>query len=95
MVKELGKTDFILPEEVIAQLKNGIRALHEGGLWHNDLHLGNIVVRDGDLENPRLYGIDFEDATYEKKTINDAEGEYYLSDENIVNLLEPLRRTRP
>jgi hypothetical protein len=93
LLRALEKTDFVLPKEILAQIKNGIKALHEGKLYHNDNHLGNVIVKDGRLEDGQTFSIDYADATHEKKTINEADGNSYLSDENMVQILSPLTRT--
>lgn len=93
LLHALEKIEFVLPKEIITQIKNGVDALHKGHLYHNDLHLGNVILKDGQLENPQIYAIDYADATHEKKTIDEADGEFYLSDENIIKSLEPLTKT--
>jgi serine/threonine protein kinase len=93
LLRALEKAGFVLPEEILTQLKNGVDALHKNHLYHNDLHLGNVILRDGSFENPQLYAIDYADATHERKPIEDNDGEFYLSDENIINSLEPLTKT--
>jgi hypothetical protein len=93
LFRALEKTDFVIPEEVLAQLKNGVNAWHEGGLYHNDLHPRNIIVKDGRLENAQLWGIDFADAGHEKRNIEEAEGPFYLSDEKIIRSLSRLTLT--
>jgi hypothetical protein len=93
LLRELGKTGFVLPEEILMQLKNGVDALHKGHLYHNDLHLGNVILKDGAFENPQIYTIDYADVTHERRSIDDADGEFYLSDENIIKSLEPLIKT--
>ena len=89
LLRALEKTGFVFPEHMLAQLKNGVKALHDKKLWHNDLHFGNVIVGpDG-----QLHAIDYADAGHEKKSIEEAEGQYYLSDENIIASLEPLTKT--
>jgi serine/threonine protein kinase len=93
LLRALGKTGFVLPEEILTQIKNGIDALHKSNFYHNDLHLGNVILKYGRLEDPQVYSIDYADATHEKKTIDEADGEFYLSDENILQILTPLSKT--
>jgi tRNA A-37 threonylcarbamoyl transferase component Bud32 len=93
LLRALEKTDFVLPEALLDQLKNTIDVMHSNKFYHNDLHLRNVILKDGDLENPQLYMIDFADATREKTDIQEAQGEYFLSDENIVNNLRPLTKS--
>lgn len=93
LLRALEKTGFVLPMEIFIQLKNGVKALHEKNLYHNDIHLGNLILKDGSLKDPQLYAIDFADATHERKAIEETEEENYLSDENIIRSLEPLTKT--
>jgi tRNA A-37 threonylcarbamoyl transferase component Bud32 len=89
MLRTLEKKGYVFPEEMLSQIKNGVQALHEGRLWHNDLHFGNFIV----TPNGQIYAIDFADATHEKINIEEDEGLYHLSDENIIRSLESLAKT--
>ncbi len=93
LLRGLEKSGFVLPEAILTQIKNTVQVMHDNKFYHNDLHLRNIILEHGDLENPRLYIIDFADATHEKTNIQEAIGEYYLSDENIINNLRALTKS--
>lgn len=93
VIRILEKRGFVLPEAVVVQLKNLIELIHKNGLSHGDLHPGNVILKDGDLENPQLYVIDWADAVHGTMSIDETEGEYFMSDEKIVKSLTPLTQT--
>ena len=44
--------------ELVGQAAEIISKLHDGGLWHRDLHAGNFLVQQSDAGSPRLVLID-------------------------------------
>lgn len=46
----------------IAAAAQAVRAMHDAGLFHADLHLKNILVRLADAESPEAFIIDFDKA---------------------------------
>ena len=51
----LSRTDR---RELVGQAAQIIAKLHDGGLWHRDLHAGNFLVQRSDAGPPRLVLID-------------------------------------
>jgi len=93
LYQALERSDFVLPESIVGQIENAVKALHQQGLYHNDLHLRNVILRDADLraENPQTYIIDFATATYGEPASEDSPTR--LSDENIIARLSPLTKS--
>ena len=93
LIHVLEKRGFVLPPAIITQIKNTLDLIHKNNFSHGDAHPGNLILKDGDLQNPRVYIIDWADAYHGTKTIEDAPGEYFLSDEKIVKNLSRLTKT--
>ena len=47
-----------LRREVVSQVAEILARLHDGGIWHGDLHAGNFLVQSWDGERPRVVLID-------------------------------------
>jgi serine/threonine protein kinase len=92
LVQHLRKAGFTLPKEILTQLENTIDLLHRNGVFHNDLHERNVIIKDADLENPRSYVIDFGSATVGKKA-SGTRGIKISPDEAILDRLAPLLTT--
>ena len=84
--------NFVLPPELLEQIKNTVELFHKNGLYDNDLHERNVIVQNGDLEHPQAYIIDFGSATRGKKASND-ETSKPIADEAIVARLAPLTKS--
>lgn len=62
----LDRSGFVLPENILDQLENALKILHEHGLYHRDAHHRNFFIQ-GDIsgkktegqEQPRAFIIDF------------------------------------
>jgi hypothetical protein len=88
----LGTHGFVLPQELLDQIKNTVELFHKNGLFDNDLHERNVIVQNGDLEHPQAYIIDYGSATRGKKAPSD-EMAKPIADEAIVNRLAPLTKS--
>jgi tRNA A-37 threonylcarbamoyl transferase component Bud32 len=92
MFRALEKSGFVLPEAIATQIKNSMALLHEKEFYHNDLHPRNIIIRDGDMENPQAYIIDFATATHGKRILKDSDIKY-LPDGQIISSLASLSKS--
>jgi serine/threonine protein kinase len=93
LIHILEKRGFVLPETIVTQLKNTVDLVHKNKLSHGDLHPGNVIIKDGSLDDPHVYIIDWADAVHTTRSIEETEGEYFLSDEKIIKSLTPLTKT--
>lgn len=77
----LKQSGFVLPRKIASQISRTINLLNAAGVFHRDLHWGNIMVTDWGLPSVQAHIIDFgegviskDESTYE----NDQRG--YISD---------------
>ena len=87
----LEASGFVLPPAVLEQVQNTIREWHRNNFYHNDLHERQIILKDGDLENPRAFIIDYGAAS--KRRPNAEPGKKVMDDEAIVRRLSRLTKT--
>lgn len=61
----LKKDGFVLPSRISMQISRAIAELNQNGLYHRDLHWGNIMVTNWGKEDARSYIIDFGESVYD------------------------------
>lgn len=87
----LEESGFVLPSAVLDQIRNTIDAFHRNNLYHNDLHERQIILKDGDLETPRAFIIDY--GTASEKRPDPEPGRKIMDDEAVVRRLSRLTKT--
>lgn len=77
----LSQTDFVLPRKVSSQIARTLGLLNSAGVFHRDLHWGNIMVTDWGLPSVQTHIIDFGDgivSQHESEFLDDQRG--FISD---------------
>ncbi|MDR3582193.1 MAG: lipopolysaccharide kinase InaA family protein [Candidatus Pacebacteria bacterium] len=88
----LEKSGFVLPEGILSQISNTVARFHKNGFYHNDLHERNVILKDGDLQHPQTYIIDYGSAT-RNETLSDDPSRKPADDNGLVKRLRPLVKT--
>jgi len=60
--------EMALRQLVVSQAAEILARLHDGGLWHGDLHAGNFLVQSPDGDRPRVVLIDLHPVTRHRPT---------------------------
>lgn len=90
----LKKDGFILPSRISRQISRTIALLNQEGLYHRDLHWGNIMVTDWNSDTAQAFIIDFGESafiegdeskrtTIQQKTVSDV---FYVSQYSDLSL---------
>ncbi len=87
----LEEKGFVLPPAILEQVQNTIEAFHKNRLFHNDLHERQIILKDGDLEDPKTFIIDYGTASDQRPGAE--QGEKTMDDEAVVRRLSRLTKT--
>lgn len=87
----LEEKKFVLPPAILAQVQNTIEAFHKNRLFHNDLHERQIILKDGDLEDPKTFIIDYGTASEQRPSTEP--GKKTMDDEAVVRRLSRLTKT--
>ncbi len=86
----LSKNGYVLEPELLEKISQAVSALHEGGIYHRDLHERNIMIdfgKDGEIE--KIHMIDFGSAINNEFNVNtesiyERDGVEYLNDEYLI-----------
>lgn len=87
----LEENGFVLPPAILEQVENTIRSFHKNSFYHNDLHERQIILKDGNLENPQTFIIDY--GTASESGANPEPGKKIMDDEAIIRRLKRLTKT--
>ncbi len=87
----LEEKGFVLPPAILEQLQNTIEAFHKDHFFHNDLHERQIILKDGDLEDPKTFIIDYGMASNQYP--NAEPGKKTMDDEAVVRRISRLTKT--
>lgn len=63
----LKKDGFVLPSRISTQISRAVAELNKNGLFHRDLHWGNIMITNWGKEDAQAYIIDFGEGTYDSE----------------------------
>jgi len=60
----LKKDGFVLPLRISKQISRAINTLNQEGLYHRDLHWGNVMIVDWNSDNSQTFIIDFGESAF-------------------------------